>query len=56
MMNKSLRAAGQESSDKDFYGFRAARRKHAARADLRQICGGKAQSKKEPPDNGGFRS
>jgi hypothetical protein len=45
MMNKSLRARGQESSDKDFYGFRAVWLLQESRCGQRND----ANAKKEPP-------
>jgi hypothetical protein len=52
MMNKSLLDEGQESSDKEYYGFRARAEKDAGRADPTQRWQGAAH-KKKPPENGG---
>jgi hypothetical protein len=45
MMNKSLLDEGQESSDKEYYGFRAHAEKDAGRADPTQRWQGAAQKK-----------
>jgi hypothetical protein len=52
MINKSLRAAGAESSDKRGYGFRGSFLGIQPEGDASR----REWTKKEPPETGGFES